>query len=488
MDVILVQPRYRLGSGPSRRAALPLGLLSVATPLDVAGFKVRIIDQQTEPDWEEILLSELKTEPICVGMSSMTGPEIWGALKASEIVKGHSSVPVVWGGVHASLLPQQTLENQYVDIVVKGEGEETFSELVTSLANKKPLNTVQGIWYKENGQLKQNTPRPFVDLNKLPPLSYHLVDLHSHLSRASKRDCLRFETSRGCPSDCAFCYNTTFNQKRWRALNPEETLFRIQRIKDEFNIQGIVLSDDNFFVNVNRVYQILESMIKRKLDMVWAAGDIRLDTVAQMDDDFFSLLERSGCLSIVIGVETGSQRVAEMMRKGIDISQAISVNRRLAKYNLQPRYCFVTGIPGETREDLSQTASLMLRLVEDNPKATLGVNIFATYPGTELFNVCVQHGFQAPQKLEEWIPYSWINRRLSYPWWTPEMKRLLRMISFCSVFLARDKNLTLFFEISRLTSIVANLYYPVAWKRMKGLHSRLLPELKIAELLGYKGW
>ncbi|MFC1958803.1 cobalamin-dependent protein [Chloroflexota bacterium] len=98
MDVILIQPQRRLSRGPGCRGSLPLALLTVATPLDVAGYEVRIIDQREEPDWERSLLAELKTKPICVGVTAMTGPQLWWALKASEVVKRNSDVPVVWGG------------------------------------------------------------------------------------------------------------------------------------------------------------------------------------------------------------------------------------------------------------------------------------------------------------------------------------------------------------------------------------------------------
>ena len=158
MDVILVQPRARLSRAPirtARHAPPPIGLLSVATPLDIAGYKVRIIDQWTEPNWEQILLAELRTRPICVGITAMTGAQIHWALKASELAKRNSDVPVVWGGVHASLLPRQTLENPYIDIVVQGEGEETFFELVRALCNRQPLDMVKGIWFKDSGQIKQ---------------------------------------------------------------------------------------------------------------------------------------------------------------------------------------------------------------------------------------------------------------------------------------------------------------------------------------------
>src|SRR4030042_1940219 len=305
MDVVLIQPRGRIGRAENRftrYAPLPLGLLSVATPLDVAGYKVRIIDQWTEPDWEEILLAERKTRPICVGITAMTGAQIHWALEASEIVKKNSNVPVVWGGIHPSMLPRQTLENQYIDIIVQGEGEETFLELVNTLGNKQPLDNVKSIWYKDGSLIRQTPPRPFIDLNKQPPLSYHLIDLKSHMASTYEIDALPFETSRGCPFDCSFCYNTSFNRRHWRAIDPEQTLFRIKRVVEQHGIRGFVFADDNFFTNLDRAHDILEGFVKQKLDILWGKGDIRLDQLASLDDEYLKLIEKSGCHSLAIGI------------------------------------------------------------------------------------------------------------------------------------------------------------------------------------------
>jgi anaerobic magnesium-protoporphyrin IX monomethyl ester cyclase len=488
MDVILIQPRLKLSRSHNPVAYLPLGLLAVGTPLDVAGYEVKIIDQQTEPDWEQSLLAELKANPICVGVTAVTGAQIWWGLKASEMVKRNSDVPVVWGGVHPSLLPQQTLENPYVDIVVQGEGEGTFFELVRALGNRQPLDKVKGIWYKDGGEIKQNPPRPFIDLNQQPPLSYHLIDLKTHIVSISGKDALHIETSRGCPFNCAFCYSTCFHQRQWRALTPEQTLLRIKRVADEYGVRGILFSDDNFFVSPDRAHQILEGIVQQRLNIAWRKGDIRLDLLSQLDDDFLRLIERSGCFHLVVGVESGSQRIADLLRKEIDVSQAVSVNRRLARYQMQLHYLFLIGTPGEMEADLAETASLMLRLVDENQKATVGVQIFVPYPGTELFDLSVQYGFPVPQKLEEWIPFGWANRRQNYPWLSPERRRLLQLLSFCGIFLAKDRNLKHLGDISPFMSLVANLYSPIARKRMQGLHCQFLPELKVAELLGFRGY
>jgi radical SAM superfamily enzyme YgiQ (UPF0313 family) len=207
-----------------------------------------------------------------------------------------------------------------------------------------------------------------------------------------------------------------------------------------------------------------------------------------MDDDYLRLIERSGCLSLVIGVESGCQRIADVMRKGIDVSQAVPVNRRLTNYRMEPRYPFLLGIPGETAADMAESAALILKLVDENRKATTGIQIFVPYPGTELHDLAVQHGLPVPQRLEEWVHFSWANRRLDYPWLSPETRRLLQMIAFSGLFLPGDRNLRVFSEVSAFVSLVARLYRPAARKRVRGLHYRFMPELRIAELLGFKGY
>lgn len=486
MDVILIQPRCMLGRGPTNDTLVPLGLLAIATPLDLAGYKVRIIDQRTDPDWESNLLSELDSKPICVGVTVMTGPSIFWALKASELVKRHSSIPVVWGGTHPSLLPHQTLENPNVDLVVQGEGEETFFELVQCLVNKEPLHQIRGLWHRENGPIEGNPPRPIIDLNMQQPLSYHLIDLKTHMMWLSGRQALLFETSRGCPFNCTFCYNTSVRRGQWRALTANQVLMRLKRVLQEYKIGAVAFSDDNFFVNLDRAHQILEGMVQSNLNIVWGKGDIRLDLLSQLDDDFLDLMQRSGCLSLVIGVESGSQRVANLLRKEIDVSQAVSINRRLVNYAIQPRYLFLVGMPGETELDLRETEELMLTLIKDNPMATVAVQIFVPYPGTELFDLSVQSGLLLPQKLEDWIPFTWLNRGRDYPWLAPDRKRLIRMLSFCSYFAARDNSRT-FGHVSPLVTLLGSFYRPIARKRLEHNLCHFFPELKLAELMGFRG-
>jgi radical SAM superfamily enzyme YgiQ (UPF0313 family) len=161
-----------------------MGLLCIASPVLRAGYDVTLIDQRIQPGWKAALQRELENQPVCVGVSTSTGPQLRYALEASRLIKETSDVPVVWGGVHSTVLPEQTLESNWVDIVVHGEGEETFLELVQTLDPGKPLDTVRGIYFKNDGRILHSGRRAMIDLAHQPPPAFELLD-----PSASTRPC-----------------------------------------------------------------------------------------------------------------------------------------------------------------------------------------------------------------------------------------------------------------------------------------------------------
>ena len=191
---------------------LPLELISVGSPLVRAGYRVHIIDQRVQPDWRERLLAALAESPVCVGVTSTTGPQLRNALEVSRLVKQHGGTPVVWGGIHATLLPEQTLEKAEIDFVVQGEGERTFEELVAALESGNGVQDIPGLWYKHSGRALHGAPRPFIDLNEDPFLEYGLVDVPKYTRTVFGVKRLSFSTSRGCSFPCAFCYSAVIHR------------------------------------------------------------------------------------------------------------------------------------------------------------------------------------------------------------------------------------------------------------------------------------
>jgi len=481
--VILFYPRHTKGWEAQAWRDIPLGLLCVATPLVHAGYTVKIIDQRLEPQWRKILLQELRDRPICVGLSTTTGPQLRYALEVSRIVKKYANVPVVWGGVHPSLLPEQTLREKDIDIIVEGEGEITFLELVRALEEKNQLSAVQGIWYKQNSLIRRTKNRPFIELDEQPPLAWDLIEPRRYIRKVYGIERLSFFTSRGCPHSCAFCYNPVFNKRRWRSMNPDLAVERLKDFTNRYKVKGIFLTDPNFFVDVNWSRALLKKIISEKLDITFTRIHICLDSLKNLNNDDFELLEKVGCRCLAIGIESGSQRIRALLNKPINEALLSKLNRKFANYSFFPHYFFMLGFPTETKAEIKETISLSLKLVEENPKASKSVNIYTPYPGTELFDLAVKCGMKPPQRTKDWIELNYRSVSRFSGFLSNEMRRIVEMLDFCSFFVGRKSYVAPYKKTNKLIVFLSNLYSSIARKRIENLYYRFPLEIRLVKLL-----
>ncbi|MFO1429197.1 MAG: radical SAM protein [Candidatus Competibacteraceae bacterium] len=482
--IVLFQPAHRFGGAVQPRVELPQGLLAIGTPLDRAGYDVRIIDQRLESRWRELLLEELRREPVCVGVTSMTGPQIRSALEASRLVKQHSSVPVVWGGIHPTLMPEQTLRHEHIDLVVQGEGEETFFELVQALETGAPLGGVRGVWYKPDGTPRSTGPRPLIDLNVQPFPAYHLVDIRNYMPLISGIPHLSLETSRGCPFHCQYCYNTAAYHSTWRALSVEETVRRLQRIVNEYGIRHFIFTDDNFFGKKERALAIFRQLKELNLGIDCAKVDGHSAVLTALSDAELQILRDGGCTRLMIGIESASPRILGLLNKPQDIPAIVRFNRRLARFDIRPHYFFMMGIPTETQEELAQTVDLFLQLAADNPAAVPRLNVFTPFPGMADFDLAVQHGLKVPAALEEWVSFNFSTVNRYAPWLSADQKSLIRMLHFTSALAIRNNFVTPYKKTHWLVRLLASIYYPLAYLRVKKRFHQFPLEVKLAQWTG----
>jgi anaerobic magnesium-protoporphyrin IX monomethyl ester cyclase len=446
----------------------------VAAKLDLEGYPITVIDQRVDPHWKNTLVQALRNDPLCVGITSMTGSQILGALEASRLVRQQGRIPVIWGGVHSSLFPEQTAAEASVDAVIKGEGEITFYELVKRMEAGQSFEGLAGVHFRHNGEIISNPDRPFVQLDSVPDPAYHLVNVPGYIHQYfSEKEVLELESSRGCPYNCGFCYNAPYNFRLWRPLSPARVVDRLIMLRDRYKVHSFHFIDDSFFINKDRVVQILELIIQKNLNIKIGFQGSRVDVLQKMSEAEFDLMYRAGTRFLQFGVESGSPRILELINKKLNVEDVVAVNRRLGKYpELIPYYNFMCGFPGETKEDVFKTASLAWKLLQENRKTMVSpFHHFKPYPGTDLFNMAVSHDFQIPQTLEAWGHFDWTEAAGATTNGVEE--RLLKKLEMTSIFVdGKVKSQS----DSVLAAMAAALYRPIARFRMRHNFYSLMPE------------
>jgi anaerobic magnesium-protoporphyrin IX monomethyl ester cyclase len=393
-DVLLVFPGKFKASDPQ----IPLALLHVAASIKKVGLDVRIFDMRVE-DYHSVEVGN----PLFVGLSCMSGLQIKYALEFARYVRAQNNFcPLVWGGVHPTLLPEQTARNNFVDIVVRGEGELVVQDLAVALVLNRPLDTVAGITYSHNGSIRSTPDGKVVDLDSLPiALPYELLQMEKYPSFKSGR--FHIQTSRGCPHRCGFCYNSKFNKNHWRGKSAKRVLDEIEYIKKTYpHIKIIDPIDDNVFVDEYRVREICQGLIHKKLGIQWRAN-CRFDYLANYDKSFLELLEKAGCVELDFGGESGSDRLQQLICKDVttdEMVQSVDNLRRWAP-SIEPYVSWMSGLPGETDEDLAETFDLMDRLREVNPKTQhFGIFVYTPFPSPVMQYLPSE--YILPQSLEQW--------------------------------------------------------------------------------------
>ncbi len=204
----------------SQEATAPLGILAVSTPLLQAGYEVQIIDSTITPGFQQRVLEALD-DSLCLAVSLVTGPMIRETVQIAKAAKRlYPEKPVILGGWHPSLLPDQTLASEYVDVVVKGQGEDALLEIVQHIEAGESLKGIAGVGYKENGRLVFNTPRPLRPISELPPKAYHLADFDAY-ERICGRRWAMYTSSLACPFNCSYCTNEGLYGRKWNALDAD---------------------------------------------------------------------------------------------------------------------------------------------------------------------------------------------------------------------------------------------------------------------------
>jgi anaerobic magnesium-protoporphyrin IX monomethyl ester cyclase len=402
---------------------VPLQLLHVAAALRERGYGVRVHDMRLH-DSAAFAIGR----PVFVGITSMSGPQIRFGLEFARRVRTESpGCPIVWGGVHPTLLPEQTAASDCVDVVVRGEGELVVADLADRLASGAPLRDVDGLTYQADGAIVSTPDAEVIDLDLIPmELPLDLLELDRYPTLQAGRT--HIQTSRGCPHRCGFCYNTIFNKRAWRGKSPERILDEFEYVLRRFPQTKIVDPvDDNFFVDRRRAEAVCEGILSRGIKIAWRAN-CRFDYLATYDREFVSLLERAGCVELDFGGESGSIAMQEAVCKDVTAEQILTSVENLHKWapSIDPFVSWLSGLPGETYADMEKTFDLMDEMGRANPRTQhYGIFLYTPFPSPLLGSLPPE--FEPPRSLEEWGDIEVFH--FQPPWHAKEYVEKLRTIS-----------------------------------------------------------
>jgi radical SAM superfamily enzyme YgiQ (UPF0313 family) len=397
----------------SIEATAPLGLLAISTPLLQAGYEVRIIDATITADYQQRILDEVK-DALCLGISVVTGPMIKDTVEAAKAVKKwNPEFPVILGGWHPSLLPTQTLEAEYVDIIVRGQGEESTLELIERLRDDAPLDDVRGIGFKQDGKIRFTPERPLKTLDQMPPKAYHLADFDAY-ERVCGRRWAMYVSSLACPFDCSYCTNAGVYGRKWNALPPAQVVEETIDLTRRYRLELLWMADDNFLVDLDRALEIAEGLIRAGGNFKWSI-QATTNLTARLTIAQLALLRRSGMHQICQGIETASPKVMKLMNKGFqDLGDIYQSTARCIKAGVIPSFNIIFGYPGEGVKERRETVDFMMDVCQRFPGAEFWTNIFTPYPGSPIFHRVRELGIEVPRSLEGWVDY--FPRYTALPW------------------------------------------------------------------------
>ena len=320
----------------------------------------------------------LQQSPDLAGISVLTSA-YGSALRVADIVKKvDRDIPVVFGGVHPTTLTEETVKNENVDIIVRGEGEYTFLELAKSLSVEGKLSDVHGITYKEDGKIVHNPNRPLIqNLDDLPYPARHLL---LEKEKYSPDAFGSIYATRGCPYHCIFCASHRIWSRKVRRRTPENIVDEIKYVQKTFKTRNFRFEDDSFTYDKKFVDDVCDLLIEEKLDIEWVC-----QTRANLlTNEIAKKMKSAGCERTWIGAESGNDEILKKIKKSINIEQVKNAKEILNKNNIDFNAFFMFGFPWETKKEIDETISFMKEL---DPLFT-NIAVATPLPGTELYDIC----------------------------------------------------------------------------------------------------
>ena len=397
MKVLLVNPPYNSSKYKFiGLVAPPLGIAYIAAMLEKNGVTVKILDAPAlELDHESVKNEIAEYSPDVIAITSVT-PTIASALKTAKISKEACPDAVtVMGGYHPTFTYPEILKNDFVDIVVCGEGELTMVDLVDAIENNRDLRNVKGIAVKDF----KTEPREIIeDLDSIPFPARHLLPMDEYKILNMKLTTGTIISGRGCPYKCSFCASSAMHGQKLRLRSAKSVVDEMEHLVKDHDIEMVAFMDDTFTINKKRVYEICEAIKERGLDNYWGCT-ARVDTISE---DLLKAMKDAGCITMFLGVESADQQVLNLVNKKTNIEKIKKTFALTKKYGMRTIASVVLGMPGDTKNSIKNTIKFV-KLLEPSYAV---FSLATPYPGTDFY---VKAASENLIKINDWSKYTLLS-------------------------------------------------------------------------------
>ncbi len=301
----------------------------------------------------------------------------------------------------------------YVDVVVKGQGEDAIVEILQHIEAGESFKGIQGVGYKQDGGLVFNAPRALKPIRELPPKAYHLADFDAY-ERVCGRRWAMYTSSLACPYNCAYCTNEGLYGRKWNALGADQVVEEVTDLVTRYNLKLLWVVDDNFLVDRDRAVQIAEGLVRTGVQFDWSI-QASTNLVTRLTVEELKLLRRSGLSQVAQGVDSGSTKMLHLMNKDFQKIETIySAAQKLSEAGIRPSFNLIFGFPGETNVERRESIRLVMDICRRFETAEWWTNIFTPYPGAPVMNRAFELGIQVPKTFEGWADF--FPRYTVLPW------------------------------------------------------------------------
>jgi radical SAM superfamily enzyme YgiQ (UPF0313 family) len=421
--IILYNPKatkYR-----SRR--FPLSILSIAAVLE-GREEYAIVDGNLDPHPTETLLGLMREKPVeLLAVTVMPGPQTVSAVASCrEVRERYPEIPIVWGGYFPSNYTEAALNAPYVDFAVRGQGEDTFLELLKALREQNDWKEIRGLSYKDpDGTHRHNPERPLKSLSDFPWYPYHRIPAERYLlpTFLGRRTAVH-QASIGCPYRCNFCGVVNFSGSREKMEAPVRTEAILRHLAAKYGVDAVQFYDNNFFLREDHARELVDRMAP--LAMRWWC-EARADIMMRYSDATWESIRRSGCAMIFFGVESGSNETLNEMHKDLRVEDTLALASRIRRFGIIPEFSIIFGNPRDPEGDTRDCFQFVRKLKKLNPDAEIVVEHYTPVPQRERMYGNVEDQMHFPTTPDEWATERWqrfaTQKDPSTPWLRPRTKK-----------------------------------------------------------------